>query len=474
MFNEMLSKNGKIRFPYKALSEWVENVGVDFLCKRREEAETIFRRLGVTFSVYSEGGDPERLIPFDVVPRIYDAKEWRFLSAGIIQRSRALNAFLFDIYHRGEILRAGIIPRELIYQNKSFVPEMISVDPPNGIYCPVTGIDLVRTGEGEFYVLEDNCRVPSGVSYMLDNREIMMRMFPDLFAKIGVEPVDQYPDGLRKTLIELAPAACEGKPNAVILTPGMHNSAFYEHSYLADQMGVDLVEAQDLFVEDGFVWMRTTLGPKRVDVIYRRIDDPFLDPLFFRSDSLLGVIGLFDAYRRGNVTLCSAPGSGVADDKAVYSFVPKMIEFYLGQKPILKNVPTWRCGKPDECAYVLDNLSKLVVKEVHASGGYGMLIGPATSKVVHAEYAERIRDNPSNFIAQPTLDLSTIDTLCDSALAGRHVDFRPFCLIGKEVRLVPGGLTRVALTEGSLVVNSSQGGGVKDTWVLTDNNFGYR
>lgn len=474
LFDEMLTKKGGARPPYKALSTWIEKVGIDFLRQRREEAETIFQRLGVTFSVYSDGGDPERLIPFDVIPRIYDAEEWRFLSAGIIQRSRALNAFLFDIYHRGEIVRAGVIPMELVYQNDSFIPEMVAIDPPNGIYSPITGIDLVRTGENDFYVLEDNCRIPSGVSYMMDNREIMMRMFPDLFSKISIEPVDQYPDGLRKTLLELAPSNAPEDPNIVILTPGMHNSAFYEHSYLADQMGIDLVESRDLFVEDRIVWMRTTLGPKRVDVIYRRVDDEFLDPLFFRPDSLLGVIGLFDAYRHRNVSLCSAPGAGVADDKAVYAFVPKMIEFYLGQKPILKNVKTWRCGKSDDCAYVLDNLSELVVKEVHASGGYGMLIGPAATKHTLEDYSARIRNNPSNFIAQPTLALSTLGTLCDDSISGRHVDFRPFCLIGKEERLVAGGLTRVALGEGSLVVNSSQGGGVKDTWVLTDNKLGFR
>ena len=470
----MLTDKGVVRPPYKVLSKWIEKVGIEFLRQRSEEAETIFQRLGVTFSVYSDGGDPERLIPFDVIPRIYDSEEWRFLSAGIIQRSRALNAFLFDIYHRGEILRAGVVPTELVYQNESFIPEMVSVDPPHGIYSPITGIDLVRTGVNDFYVLEDNCRIPSGVSYMMDNREIMMRMFPDLFSKISIEPVDQYPDGLRKTLLELAPSNASEDPNVVILTPGMHNSAFYEHSYLADQMGIDLVESQDLFVEDRVVWMRTTLGPKRVDVIYRRVDDMFLDPLFFRPDSLLGVIGLFDAYRHGNVTLCSAPGAGVADDKAVYTFVPKMIEFYLGQKPILKNVKTWLCGVADDCAFVLDNLSELVVKEVHASGGYGMLIGPAATAAALADYSARIRDNPSNFIAQPTLALSTLNTLCGDALSGRHVDFRPFCLIGEKERLVAGGLTRVALTEGSLVVNSSQGGGVKDTWILADNKFGFR
>ncbi len=470
----MSTDKGVVRPPYKVLSKWIEKVGIEFLRQRSEEAETIFQRLGVTFSVYSDGGDPERLIPFDVIPRIYDAEEWRFLSAGIIQRSRALNAFLFDIYHRGEILRAGVVPTGLVYQNQSFIPEMVSVDPPHGIYSPITGIDLVRTGVNDFYVLEDNCRIPSGVSYMMDNREIMMRMFPDLFSKISIEPVDQYPDGLRKTLLELAPSNASEDPNVVILTPGMHNSAFYEHSYLADQMGIDLVESQDLFVEDRVVWMRTTLGPKRVDVIYRRVDDTFLDPLFFRPDSLLGVIGLFDAYRHGNVTLCSAPGAGVADDKAVYAFVPKMIEFYLGQKPILKNVKTWLCGVADDCAFVLDNLSELVVKEVHASGGYGMLIGPAATSAALADYSARIRYNPSNFIAQPTLALSTLGTLCGDALSGRHVDFRPFCLIGEKERLVAGGLTRVALTEGSLVVNSSQGGGVKDTWVLADNKFGFR
>ncbi|MEL6235227.1 MAG: circularly permuted type 2 ATP-grasp protein, partial [Pseudomonadota bacterium] len=374
--------------------------------------------------------------------------------------------FLYDVYHRGEILRAGIIPEALVYQNSAFLPQMIGFDPPGRVYSHIVGIDIVRTGADSFQVLEDNCRTPSGVSYMLENREIMMRMFPDLFTGGAVEPVDSYPAALFSTLAELAPPACTGEPTIVLLTPGSLNSAYYEHSFLADLMGIELVEPQDLLVEDGIVWMRTTRGRQRVDVIYKRIDDDFIDPLSFRADSLLGIPGIFDAYRAGRVTLASAPGAGIADDKAIYIYVPEMIRFYLGEAPILDNVPTWQCARPDERAHVLDNLAELVVKEVHGSGGYGMLIGPKASEEERVAYAKRIEAAPGEFIAQPTLDLSTAPTLTEAGLAGRHVDFRPFCLVGRQIRLVPGGLTRVALREGSLVVNSSQGGGVKDSWVL--------
>ncbi|MEL6476401.1 MAG: circularly permuted type 2 ATP-grasp protein [Pseudomonadota bacterium] len=468
MFNEMTGESGQLRAAYDQIAAWLEETGEDRLRQRSAEAEAIFRRIGITFAVYGEGGDPERLIPFDMIPRVFAAREWARLSRGIEQRARALNAFLYDVYHRGEILRAGIVPEDLVYQNDAFLPEMIGVEPPGRVYSHIVGIDIVRTGETDFQVLEDNCRTPSGVSYMLENREIMMRMFPDLFSGGGVMPVDDYADHLRATLEEMAPPACKGDPNVVVLTPGSYNSAYYEHSFLADLMGTELVEPSDLFVDDGLVWMRTTQGPERVDVIYRRIDDDFIDPLAFRPESMLGVPGIFNVYRAGGVTLCSAPGAGVADDKAIYCFVPEMIRFYLGETAILENVPTWRCAEPDACAHVLGNLEDLVVKEVHGSGGYGMLIGPKATAEERAAYAKRIQADPSDFIAQPTLALSEVPTLAPSGIAGRHVDFRPYCLVGKSVRLVPGGLTRVALKEGSLVVNSSQGGGVKDTWVLSE------
>ncbi len=467
-FYEMAADTGEVRAPYAPIARWIEESGITLLRKRSEEAEAIFRRIGITFAVYGEGGDPERLIPFDLIPRIFSAVEWRRLDRGIRQRARALNAFLYDVYHRGEILRAGVIPEALVYRNAAYLPQMIGFDPPGRVYSHIVGIDIVRTDGDNFQVLEDNCRTPSGVSYMLENREIMMRMFPDLFSGGAVETVDNYPNDLRRTLEELAPPACKGEPTVVLLTPGSLNSAYYEHSFLADLMGVELVEPQDLFCDGGRVFMRTTRGPQGVDVIYRRIDDDFIDPLVFRPDSLLGVPGLFDAYRAGGVTLCSAPGSGVADDKAIYVYVPDMIRFYLNETPILDNVPTFQCAKPDECAHVLDNLDALVVKEVHGSGGYGMLIGPKATAEERTAFAKRIHADPAGFIAQPTLDLSTAPTLGDEGLAGRHVDFRPYCLVGSQIRLVPGGLTRVALREGSLVVNSSQGGGVKDTWVLRD------
>jgi uncharacterized circularly permuted ATP-grasp superfamily protein len=464
----MLSPDGAVRPCYAEVQRWAENTGIEGLNLRLEEAETIFRRIGITFAVYGEGGDPERLIPFDLLPRIFTAAEWRILDKGIRQRARALNAFLHDVYHRGEIIRAGIMPADIVYKNSAYKPEMVGFTPPGRVYSHIVGIDIVRTGPDSFEVLEDNCRTPSGVSYMLENREIMTRMFPHLFMQGGVAPVDSYPSQLLETLREVAPPACKGNPVVVVLTPGALNSAYYEHSFLADLMGVELVEPADLFVDEGRVWMKTTFGPKVVDVIYRRIDDEYIDPLAFRPDSLLGVPGLFNAYRNGGVTLCSAPGSGIADDKAVYIYVPEMIRFYLNETPILNNIQTWQCGKPDECAYVLDHLGELVAKEVHGSGGYGMLIGPKSTKEEIAAYAERIKADPAGFIAQPTLDLSTVPTLGAKDIVSRHADFRPFCLVGKQLRLVQGGLTRVALTEGSLVVNSSQGGGVKDSWVLQD------
>ena len=467
-FNEMNGTGDGIRIPYARLQDWVQSMPVGLRSLKQAEAEALFRRIGITFAVYGEGGDPDRLIPFDMFPRVFAAAEWAKLEKGIKQRARALNAFLVDVYGRGEIIRAGRIPAALVHHNEAYERAVCGFVPPKGVYSHIVGIDIVRTGPDEFFVLEDNCRTPSGVSYMLESREIMMRMFPDLFRGNRIEPVDNYAEILRRTLASVAPAKCEGDPKVVILTPGHFNSAYYEHSLLADLMGVYLVEGQDLFVEGEFVYARTTEGPKRVDVIYRRIDDAYLDPLCFRPDSMVGVPGLMDVYLSGGVSICSAPGAGVADDKAIYTFVPEMVRFYLGEEPILNNVPTWQCGRSDDCAYVLDKLGELVVKEVHGSGGYGMLVGPKASASEIEAFRAKIIANPSNYIAQPTLALSTVPTFVDEGVAPRHVDLRPYCLVGERIELVPGGLTRVALTEGSLVVNSSQGGGVKDTWVLAE------
>ena len=466
-FNEMY-QNGAVRPPYARLEDWTRAMPAELRQMKQAEAEALFRRIGITFAVYGEGGDPDRLIPFDMFPRVFTGAEWGRLERGVKQRARALNAFLVDVYGRGEIVRAGRIPARLVYQNEAYEKAVAGFVPPKGVFSHIVGVDLVRTGPDDFFVLEDNCRTPSGVSYMLENREIMMRMFPDLFRENRIEPVDNYPQLLRRTLASVAPAKCDGEPTVVILTPGHFNSAYYEHSFLADLMGVELVEGQDLFVEGEYVWMRTTEGPRKVDVIYRRIDDAFIDPLCFRPDSMLGIPGLMDVYRSGGVSICSAPGAGVADDKAVYTYAPEMIRFYLGEEPILQNVPTWQCGKADDCKYVLENLGELVVKEVHGSGGYGMLVGPKSNAEQIASFAERIRADPGNYIAQPTLALSTVPTFVEEGVAPRHVDLRPYCLVGERIELVPGGLTRVALKDGSLVVNSSQGGGVKDTWVLAE------
>ena len=466
-FNEMFDQ-GAIRPPYARLSDWTEAMPAELKRLKQAEAEALFRRIGITFAVYGEGGDPDRLIPFDMFPRVFTQAEWRKLERGIVQRAKALNAFLVDVYGRGEILRAGRIPADLVYGNEAYETAVVGFTPPRGVFSHIVGIDIVRTGPDDFFVLEDNCRTPSGVSYMLENREIMMRLFPGLFRENRIEPVDGYSEALRRTLASVAPKKCSGEPTIVILTPGPMNSAYYEHTFLADLMGLELVEGQDLFVEGEHVWMRTTRGPEKVDVIYRRVDDAFLDPLCFRPESMLGVPGLMDVYRSGGVTLASAPGAGVADDKAVYCFVPEMIRFYLGEEPILENVPTWQCGKRDDRKYVLEHLPELVVKEVHGSGGYGMLVGPKATAEQIAAFRDRILERPGNYIAQPTLALSCCPTFVDEGVAPRHVDLRPYCLVGERIELVPGGLTRVALTEGSLVVNSSQGGGVKDTWVLAE------
>jgi uncharacterized circularly permuted ATP-grasp superfamily protein len=467
-FDEMTNADGSIRDPYLVLDAWLKEQPSQALSLLSADAEGIFRRLGITFAVYGSAEGVEKLIPFDVIPRIIAAREWRRLSKAIEQRVRALNAFLYDIYHRQEILKAGRVPEKLILQNAAFCPEMMGLDPPRGVYSHIIGVDIVRVGPDDWYVLEDNLRTPSGVSYMLEDREAMLQLAPELFQRMKVAPVESYPENLRRTMESVAPANSGASPNLVVLTPGIYNSAYFEHSFLADQMGASLCEGQDLYVEGGKVFMRTTTGPERVDVIYRRIDDDFLDPLTFRPDSMLGVPGLFDAYRSGNVTLVNAPGTGIADDKAVYTYVPQIIEFYLGEKPLLNNVPTYNCSNEDERAYVLEHLAELVVKEVHGSGGYGMLVGPASTRAQREEFRKRILARPDNYIVQPTLALSTCPTFVKNGIAPRHVDLRPYVLVGDEVRITPGGLTRVALKKGSLVVNSSQGGGTKDTWVLED------
>jgi uncharacterized circularly permuted ATP-grasp superfamily protein len=467
-FDEMKGPDGRVRAPYQAWENWLLSIAPDVLPKKLEQADELFRRIGITFNVYGDQEGTERLIPFDPIPRILTGKEWSRVHDGCIQRVRALNAFIHDIYHGQEILKAGIIPANQVLGNGTYKPEMHGLDVARQVYVHIAGIDVVRTGADEFYVLEDNLRTPSGVSYMLEDRAMMMRLFPDLFARHRVKSVDHYPDLLLKALRSVAPPACDGEPTVVLLTPGYYNSAYFEHAFLAEQMGIELVEGRDLFVSDGKVWMRTTRGPKRVDVIYRRIDDDFLDPLAFQPDSTLGVPGLMSAYRMGGVTLANAIGTGVADDKATYIHVPEMIKFYLGEEALLPNVPTWQLGRADECAYVLEHLSELVVKEVHGSGGYGMLVGPTSTKQQIEDFRAKILTNPGNYIAQPTLALSTCPTFVDAGIVPRHVDLRPFVLSGETTTLVPGGLTRVALKEGSLVVNSSQGGGTKDTWVLED------
>ncbi|MDD9904431.1 MAG: circularly permuted type 2 ATP-grasp protein [Rhodospirillaceae bacterium] len=469
IFDEMFGVGETPRGPYNDYRQWIDNEDPTQLRKKAAEAEIFFRRTGITFNVYNQQEAAERLIPFDVIPRILSGREWARLARGIEQRVRAINAFLHDIYHRQEILRAGRVPVELIAQNEAFLPKMIGVAPPGDIYTHIVGVDLVRTGENEFFVLEDNARTPSGVSYMLENRETMLKMFPELFAKIPVQNVSDYPNRLRRSLTNCAPNACMGRPVLAVLTPGIHNSAYFEHSFLADQMGAELVEGHDLRVVDGRIAMRTTRGYKPIDVIYRRVDDDFLDPLNFRPESMLGVPGIMDVYRAGGVTIANAPGTGIADDKAIYSYMGEIVEFYTGETAILKNVPTWRCAEPDSLAYVLDHLTELVVKEVHGSGGYGLLVGPAASKRELAQFTRKLKANPGNYIAQPTLALSTVPILTKKGLAPRHVDLRPFVLMSPNgIEITPGGLTRVALKSGSLVVNSSQGGGTKDTWVLEE------
>jgi uncharacterized circularly permuted ATP-grasp superfamily protein len=464
-FDEMYDAGGGTRSHYEALARWLADLPSERIMEKRREADLLFHRVGITFAVYGDEDGTERLIPFDTIPRIISRTEWRLLEQGLRQRVTALNRFLHDIYHGQEILRAGVIPAEQVLTHDAYQVAMAGLDLPHQVYCHIAGVDIVRNGDGQFYVLEDNLRTPSGVSYMLENRRMMMRLFPELFGHYNVSPVEHYPQLLLETLRACAQRGVRD-PVVVVLTPGQYNSAYFEHAFLAQQMGVELVEASDLCVREGHVFMHTTSGHQRVDVVYRRIDDPYLDPLAFRPDSLLGVPGLLAAYRGGNVALANAIGTGVADDKAMYPYVPEMIRFYLGEEPLLQNVRTWQLRNPDDLSYVLDHLPELVVKEVQGSGGYGMLIGPASTRAEIDAFRERICANPANYIAQPTLSLSTCPTYVQQGIAPRHLDLRPFVLSGREVKMVPGGLTRVALEEGSLVVNSSQGGGTKDTWVV--------
>ena len=461
----MLDTAGTPRVHCRSYWSWLDEQPSERLAQKRAEADALFHRVGITFAVYGENAGTERLIPFDIVPRILPADEWTKLEAGLKQRVRALNAFIADIYHDQRILQAGVIPAEQVLCNAQYRPEMQGIDVPGGMYAHIGGIDVVRDHDGSFCVLEDNLRVPSGVSYMLENRKMMMRLFPELFARHPVVPVEHYPDVLLENLKSVAPAGVTD-PTVVLLTPGAYNSAYFEHAFLAQQMGIELVEGQDLFVRDDVLYMRTTQGAQRVDVVYRRIDDDFLDPLSFRPDSTLGVPGLLTVYRAGHVTIANAIGTGVADDKSIYPYVPDMVRFYLSEEPLLANVHTWVLRKPEDRAYVLDHLPELVVKEVHGAGGYGMLIGPASTRAQIEEFRARIKAYPERYIAQPTLALSTSPTFVAAGIAPRHIDLRPFVLSGREITIVPGGLTRVALREGSLVVNSSQGGGTKDTWVL--------
>jgi len=468
-FDEMGEPGGAVREAYRAYHEWLQQQDEKWVRRKSAEAERFFRLTGITFNVYGADAAEERLIPFDIVPRIITGAEWRRLSRGIEQRVRAINAFMHDLYHRQEIIRSGRLPERLFRNNAAWLPQMVGFTPPGNVYTHIVGIDLVRTGPDEFFVLEDNARTPSGVSYMLQNRETMMAMFPELFQRVRVQPVSDYPRRLAKSLAACAPPSAGRNPVVAVLTPGIYNSAYFEHAFLADQMGAELVESSDLRVVEGRVQMRTTAGYQPIDVLYRRVDDDYLDPLTFKPDSVLGVPGIMDVYRAGRITIANAPGTGISDDKAIYSFMPEIVEFYTGERPILKNVETWRCADPDSLKYVLDNLSELVVKEVHGSGGYGMLVGPAATKRELAAFRKKIEARPDNYIAQPTLALSTCPVFTSRGLAPRHVDLRPFVLVSPEgIDITPGGLTRVALKKGSLVVNSSQGGGTKDSWVLAD------
>jgi uncharacterized circularly permuted ATP-grasp superfamily protein len=465
-YDEMFDAEGGVRLEAKLLLETLASLEDGQLKRCQMAAERLLIQLGITFNVYGDSAGTERAFPFDLIPRIIQAREWDWIERGLKQRITGLNHFIDDIYHDQKILKDKIIPEEVIRSAIFFRPQCAGINPPNGVWCHITGTDLVRHGDGQIYVLEDNLRVPSGVSYVLENRDLMKRTFPQVFEGLRIRPVDEYPSLLLETLEAIAPTGTRGKPLVVLLTPGMYNSAYFEHSFLAQKMGIPLVEGRDLVVENKCVYMKTTMGLRRVDVIYRRIDDDFLDPEAFREDSLLGVPGVMSAFRAGNVALANAPGNGVADDKVVYAYVPDMIKYYLGEDPILPNVPTYLCWRDQDRKYVLENLDKLVVKAANEAGGYGMLVGPHATEAQRAEFGEKIKASPRNYIAQPTLALSRVPTLVGDCLEGRHVDLRPYVLYGKEIRVIPGGLTRVALRKGSLVVNSSQGGGSKDTWVM--------
>lgn len=464
-FDEMFYPDGAVRPEAKTLFERIQGLGEGELAERQKAAERALIRMGITFNVYGGDEGDERIFPFDLVPRIVAAGEWETIERGLQQRIRALNLFLDDIYHEQKIVRDRVVPGDLVESAAGYRPECLGLDPPGAVWCHITGTDLVRGKDGAIYVLEDNLRCPSGVSYVVENRAVMKETFPQVFSGLPIRAVDDYAGRLLAMLEEAAPRTA-AKPAVVVLTPGRYNAAYFEHSFLAREMGVELVEGRDLTVADGAVHMRTTRGLQRVDVIYRRIDDDFLDPEAFRADSMLGVPGLMEAYRRGRVTLVNAPGTGVADDKAIYAYVPAMIEYYLTEKPIVPNVPTYLCRREADRRYVLEHIAELVVKPANASGGYGLLVGPHASAAERGEFKRRIEADPRNYIAQPTLALSRVPTLIDGRFEGRHVDLRPYILYGSEIYVLPGGLTRVALREGSLVVNSSQGGGSKDTWVL--------
>lgn len=464
-YDELFDEHAKARPSAAPLIERIGSLPEGDLLRRQAAAEAALFQMGITFTVYGSSEGTEKIFPFDLIPRIVEARDWDRIERGLRQRIKALNLFVDDIYHDQKIIKDGIIPAHMINSAQSLRPQCMGLNPPKGIWIHVTGTDLVRDGDGQVYVLEDNLRCPSGVSYVLENRELLKRTFPKVFQAMRVRPVYDYPHRLLDTLNNLAPEGVRN-PNVVVLTPGVYNSAYFEHSFLAQQMGVELVEGRDLVVIDDFVHMRTTKGFERVDVIYRRIDDDFMDPEAFRPDSMLGVPGLMDCYRKGNVAMANAPGTGIADDKAVYAYVPRIIKYYLNEEIILPNVPTYICAEPESLKYVLANLDKLVVKAVNLSGGYGMLIGPHSTKEQQDKFAEAIQKEPRNYIAQPTLKLSRVPVIVDNHFEGRHVDLRPYILYGKEIYVMPGGLTRVALKKGSLVVNSSQGGGSKDTWVL--------
>jgi len=466
-FDEMFEADGHPRAGSALLVQRIHALAEGELLHRQRAAEQALLHMGITFNVYGDEAGTERIFPFDVIPRIVEAADWAIIERGLKQRIRALNLFIDDVYRDQKIVKDHVVPAEIIQSAKCFRRQCVGLKPPLGVWCHITGTDLIRHNDGQIYVLEDNLRCPSGVSYVLENRVVMKRTFPQVFESSRIRPVDDYPSRLRDMLEQMAPADVES-PRVIVLTPGIYNSAYFEHSFLAQQMGVELVEGRDLVVSDGFVWMRTTKGFERVDVIYRRIDDDFLDPTVFRADSVLGVPGLMAVYVAGRVALANAPGTGVADDKVVYAYVPKIVKYYLGEDIILPNVPTFVCADPDDCRYVLEYLPDLVVKTANESGGYGMLIGPHASQQEQTEFADRIAANPRNYIAQPTLALSRVPTIVEGGFEGRHVDLRPYILYGHDIFVLPGGLTRVALKKGSLVVNSSQGGGSKDTWVLAE------